>query len=340
MKMVLQQCRVHLAEERSEEISNCKGIAASRATHKSSFMKRRGIIITGATGSGKSKCALEIADDIKSAGQSCVIINCDAMQIYKELPIITAQPDAADTAKTEHLLYGFRSIYEKEKYSVGKYLQDLRATIDAFDRECIPIVVGGSMMYVEAIIDGIDKIPEIDAARLVEIRHFFEKKSTQELFQILVKKDKKYADFLLGKDSSTNRQKIMRALEVVSATGKSIMDFWGNKRKLFNDFQFEKYITNLDRERLYEKINKRFDKMLLEGALEEVKTVHEKAKKNNYEEVKKTLPKVIGLRELFDYFDGLITLDTAIEEAKQASRRYAKRQLTWFRNRFISFETI
>ena len=80
--------------------------------------------------------------------------------------------------------------------------------------------------------------------------------------------------------------------------------------------------------------------MLLEGALEEVKAVYEKAKKNNYEEVKKTLPKVIGLREFFDYFDGLITFDTAIEEAKQVSRRYAKRQLTWFRNRFISFETI
>ena len=80
--------------------------------------------------------------------------------------------------------------------------------------------------------------------------------------------------------------------------------------------------------------------MLLEGALEEVKTVYEKTKKSNYEEVKKNLPKVIGLREFFDYFDGLITLDTAIEEAKQVSRRYAKRQLTWFRNRFISFETI
>lgn len=303
-------------------------------------MSRRGIIITGATGSGKSKRALEMAEDINGAGRSCVVINCDAMQIYKELPIITAQPDAADTAKTEHLMYGFRSIFEEEKYSVGKYLQDLRATIDGLNGDCIPIIVGGSMMYVEAIIEGIDEIPEIDAAQLVKMRNFFEKKSTKDLFQILLKKDKKYADFLIEKDAENNRQKVTRALEVVSATGKSIMDFWGNKRKLFNDFQFEKYITNLDRERLYEKINKRFDKMLLEGALEEVKTVHEKAKKNNYEEVKKKLPKVIGLREFFDYFDGLITLDTAIEEAKQASRRYAKRQLTWFRNRFISFETI
>ena len=303
-------------------------------------MSRRGIIITGATGSGKSKRALEIAEDIKRAGRPCVIINCDAMQIYKELPIITAQPDAADTAKTEHLLYGFRSIYEEEKYSVGKYLQDLRATIDALDRECIPIVVGGSMMYVEAIIEGIDEIPEIDAAQLVEMRNFFEKKSTKELFQILLEKDKKYADFLLNKDASTNRQKVTRDLEVVGATGKSIMDFWGNKRKLFNDFQFEKYVTSLDRKNLYEKINKRFDKMLVEGALEEVKKVYEKGKKNNYEEIKKTLPKIIGLLEFFDYFDGLITLDTAIDEAKKASRRYAKRQLTWFRNRFISFETI
>jgi tRNA dimethylallyltransferase len=269
-----------------------------------------------------------------------VIINCDAMQIYKELSIITAQPDAADMAKTEHLMYGFRSIFEEEKYSVGKYLHDLRTTIDGLSGDCIPIIVGGSMMYVEAIIEGIDEIPEIELAQLVEMRNFFEKKSTKELFQILVEKDKKYADFLINKDASTNRQKVTRALEVVGATGKSIMDFWGNKRKLFNDFQFEKYITSLDREKLYEKINKRFDKMLVEGALEEVKTVHEKAKKSNYEEVKKALPKVIGLRELFDYFDGLITLDTAIEEAKQVSRRYAKRQLTWFRNRFISFETI
>lgn len=303
-------------------------------------MKRQGIIITGATGSGKSKRALELAEDIKRGGRPCAIINCDAMQIYKELPIITAQPNAVDAAKTEHLMYGFRSIFEEEKYSVGKYLHGLRATIDALDRECIPIVVGGSMMYVEAIIEGIDEIPEIETKMLVEIRHFFEKKSTKELFQILIEKDKKYADFLIKKNASTNRQKIMRALEVVGETGQSIMNFWGQRRQLFNDFQFEKYIISLEREKLYEKINKRFDKMLLEGALEEVKAVYEKAKKNNYEEVKKTLPKVIGLRELFDYFDGLITIDTAIEEAKQVSRRYAKRQLTWFRNRFISFETI
>ena len=315
-------------------------MAAGGATPKLSFMKRRGIIITGATGSGKSKRALEMAEDIKRAGRPCVIINCDAMQIYKELPIITAQPDATDMAKTEHLMYGFRSIFEEEKYSVGKYLHDLRATVDGLNGDCIPIIVGGSMMYVEAIIEGIDEIPEIEAAQLVEMRNFFDKKSTKELFQILIEKDRKYADFLIKKNASTNRQKVTRALEVVGATGKSIMDFWGNKRKLFNDFQFEKYITNLDREKLYEKINKRFDKMLLEGALEEVKTVHEKAQKNNYEEVKKALPKVIGLCEFFDYFDGLITIDTAIEEAKQVSRRYAKRQLTWFRNRFISFETI
>ena len=303
-------------------------------------MKRRGIIITGATGSGKSKRALEIAEDIKRAGRPCVIINCDAMQIYKELPIITAQPDAADMAKTEHLMYGFRSIFEEDKYSVGKYLHDLRTTIDGLSGDCIPIIVGGSMMYVEAIIEGIDEIPEIEATKLIEMRYFFEKKSTKDLFQILVEKDKKYADFLIKKDASTNRQKVTRALEVVCATGKSIMNFWGQKRKIFNDFQFEKYITSLDREKLYEKINKRFDKMLLEGALEEVKAVHEEAKKNHYEEVKKALPKVIGLREFFDYFDGLITIDTAIEEVKQVSRRYAKRQLTWFRNRFISFETI
>ena len=269
-----------------------------------------------------------------------MIINCDAMQIYKELPIITAQPDATDMAKTEHLMYGFRSIFEEEKYSVGKYLQDLRTTIDSLSGDCIPIIVGGSMMYVEAIIEGIDEIPEIELAQLVEMRHFFEKKSTKELFQLLVEKDKKYADFLIKKDASTNRQKVTRDLEVVGATGKSIMDFWGNKRKLFNDFQFEKYVTSLDRKNLYEKINKRFDKMLVEGALEEVKKVYEKGKKNNYEEIKKTLPKIIGLLEFFDYFDGLITLDTAIDEAKKASRRYAKRQLTWFRNRFISFETI
>jgi len=303
-------------------------------------MKRQGIIITGATGSGKSKRALELAEDIKRGGRPCVIINCDAMQIYKELPIITAQPNAVDAAKTEHLMYGFRSIFEEEKYSVGKYLHGLRAAIDCLDRECIPIIVGGSMMYVEAIIEGIDEIPEIETKMLVEIRHFFEKKSTKELFQILIEKDKKYADFLIKKNASTNRQKIMRALEVVGGTGQSIMNFWGQRRQLFNDFQFEKYIISLEREKLYEKINKRFDKMLLEGALEEVKTVYEKAKKNNYEEVKKTLPKIIGLRELFDYFDGLITFDTAIEEAKQVSRRYAKRQLTWFRNRFIGFKTI
>ena len=144
------------------------------------------------------------------------------------------------------------------------------------------------MMYVETIIDGIDEIPEIEAAQLVEMRNFFEKKSTKELFQILLEKDKKYADFLLNKDASTNRQKVTRALEVVGATGKSIMDFWGNKRKLFNDFQFEKYITSLD----MKKSTKGLTKCWLKALWKKLKRFMKKPKKTIMKKLKKRSQKL------------------------------------------------
>ena len=302
---------------------------------KNNHLTKKITIITGATGSGKSAYAVELAKKING-----VIINADSMQIYKQIPIISAQPSHIETQDINHYLYGFVDIFDtKNVYSVGKYLNDLKNTITQIktnDPEKTPIIVGGTMLYIDAIINGLNIIPEIKSDVKDYVKNKYSNKNAEQIFQDLKKLDEKYANIV----DKNNPQRVIRGIEVKLSTGKSITDFWNNQeeKSIFNDYEIQKFVIDVPRNLLYDKINNRFDKMLELGALEEVFTVYKYCHENNIDYTK--LPKAIGLKEFFDFFDKKMSLETAISGAKQHSRNYAKRQMTWFRNRFTDFQKI
>ena len=305
-----------------------------------SVEKKQAIIITGATGSGKSKYAVELAKKING-----IIVNCDSMQIYKQIPILSAQPNQDEQHKINHLMYGFVDIFngvkkEKNVYSVGNYLTDLKQTlqnISQLDKKKTPIIVGGTMLYIESILNGLNAIPEIDAKIRENIRDKYKHKNIAELFEDLEKIDKNYANIVDNK----NYQRILRGIEVKLATGKSIIEFWQKQKhnNFFTDnYDLKKILIQTDREKLYNNINKRFDKMVELGAIDEAKLIYDRCLNDNIDYTK--LPKAIGMHRFFEYFRGVISLDVAIDKSKQESRNYAKRQMTWFRNRFKDFSNI
>ena len=293
-------------------------------------MKKKIIIITGATGSGKSKYAIELAQKI--GGE---IINADSMQIFNQIPIITAQPSENDKQKVKHHLYGFQDVFDNT-FSVGKYLNKLEEVLENIDENIIPIIVGGTMMYVDTIVNGINKIPEIGADITNEIREKYKNKNADEIFNDLKKIDNDYASVV----DKNNTQRLIRGIEVKIGTGKSILEFWNNTNEnvFIQKYDIEKYIIIHNRYILYDRINKRFDKMIENGAVEEAKKIKKLIEVNKLD--KNKLPKAIGLQYLLDVLDKKITLETAIELSKTDSRHYAKRQITWFNNRFKDFQKI
>ena len=289
-------------------------------------MKRKAIIITGPTGSGKSDLAIQIG--LKNNG---VIINADSMQIYKQIPIISAQPSLEDKERIEHFLYGFIDIKNTSHiYSVGDYLQDLKRVLDdILKTNKTPIIVGGTMLYIQSIANGLNEIDNIPDNIKQEIRNKYLNKSANELFEELQNIDEKYSKIV----DKNNTHRLLRGLEVKIATNRSIVDFWNDKENnVFDElFEFEKYVIDMPRDILYDRINSRFDKMVQNGAVEEVRQLFNECIKDNIDLYK--LPKAIGLYELFNYFQNELSLRDAIEKSKQFSRNYAKRQITWFRNK-------
>ena len=289
-------------------------------------MKRKAIIITGPTGSGKSDLAIQIG--LKNNG---VIINADSMQIYKQIPIISAQPSVNDKDKIKHFLYGFVDIKNiSHIYSVGDYLQDLKRVLDdILKTNKTPIIVGGTMLYIQSIVNGINEIDNIPDNIKQEIRNKYLNRTANELFEELQKIDEKYSKIV----DKNNTHRLLRGLEVKIATNRSIVDFWNDKKNnVFDElFEFEKYVIDVPREILYDRINSRFDTMVQNGAIEEALQLFNECIKDNIDLYK--LPKAIGLYELFKYFQNELSLQDAIEKSKQFSRNYAKRQITWFRNK-------
>lgn len=293
-------------------------------------MKKKIIIITGATGSGKSKYAIELAQKIDGE-----IINADSMQIFQKIPIITAQPDVADRKKVKHYLYGFQDICDNT-FSVGKYLNKLEELLENFDRNKTPIIVGGTMLYIDAIVNGLNKIPEIRDDIINEIREKYKNKNADEIFNDLQKIDNDYSKVV----DKNNPQRLLRGIEVKIGTGKSILEFWNNNgdNVFAKKYEIKKYIITHNREVLYDRINKRFDKMIENGVIDEVKKIKQLIELNKID--KNKLPKAIGLQYLLEYLDKKITLETAIELSKTDSRHYAKRQITWFNSRFKDFKKV
>lgn len=281
------------------------------------------ILIAGPTASGKSAFALEQAK--KHNG---VIINADSMQVYKDLKILTARPSVEDEHKAPHRLYGFAS--GKQAYSVGQWLDDVRAVIEECEHDKqMPIIVGGTGLYFSALLKGLSPIPDIPD----DIRYYWRQKANTQggpaLHAILAEKDEVMADRLRPSDP----QRVVRALEVLEATGQSLADWQHvDGTPLLLEDKTQRYVISPERDRLYDRCNSRFDRMLQAGALEEVKTLL-KAK------LDPGLPlmRALGLRPLITYLQQKLTLEEAIISAQRDTRRYAKRQLTWLRRNMITW---
>ncbi len=282
---------------------------------------RRIIVIAGSTASGKSALALRLAQ----ACNGC-IINADSMQVYRELSILSAQPDAADRSRCRHVLYGHR--YSAAGYSAGIWLAEAEAALaGAWSAGQVPIVTGGTGLYFKALLEGLSPVPEIPAA----IRQFWRDQAASlgaaALHRVLADRDPVMAQRLLP----TDPQRITRALEVLDYTGRSLADWQVEPGiGLIAADQAVKLVVTLDRAVLRARCDQRFDAMLAAGALDEARAFAALR-------VAPDAPahKALGLAPLLDHIAGRLTLDAAATVAKTTTRAYAKRQLTWCR-RFMT----
>lgn len=281
----------------------------------------RAILIAGPTASGKSSVALELAARLDGA-----VINADAMQIYRELALLTARPEAADLARAPHRLYG--TVSAAEAYSVGRWLGDAGQAIDAAVAERgLPILVGGTGLYFRALTEGLAPIPDIPEDIRAHWRREAESLGAEGLHAALLARDPAMAARL----GPSNPQRMLRALEVIDATSVSLAEWQGgNAPPMLRSAETLRLVIAPEREPLYAAIEARFDRMLDQGALEEVRALLRLG-------LDPGLPamRAHGVAELAAYLAGGVSLEDAVAKAKTESRRYAKRQMTWAR-RYMS----
>ena len=277
------------------------------------------ITIIGPTAIGKTSLSIALAQHF-----GCDIISCDSRQFYKEIGIGTAVPNEQELALAIHHFIQNKSVFEN--YTVGDFEKEAIAKLDKlFLKNKIQIMVGGSGLYVDAILKGFDDFPEIDDAIKKKINTDFEEFGITYLQQQLKKLDANYYLKLEVENPQTlqNPQRMKRFVTVCLGTGKSYSSFLNQKK---NQRTFTPIIIGLEAERkiMYERINQRVDIMLNEGLLAEAEKLFPNKELNALQ--------TVGYRELFDYLDGKITLDFAIDEIKKNTRRFSKRQMTWFKN--------
>jgi tRNA dimethylallyltransferase len=271
-------------------------------------------IICGATASGKSQRAIDIAKEING-----VIINADAMQIYQEISVITARPNEIQLQQAPHKLYGVMSVKEKSNAAIWLELakSEIKTTIK---NNQSPIITGGTGLYIKALMEGLSPIPDIAEEIRQQATNLYQENGIIALQRI----DAKMAEKLKQNDV----QRHIRAIEVMLQTGKSL-SYWQEipRIKPFENAEFIVEYININRAELYQRCNIRFLQMLKTGALEEAKAIYAMNLNDN-------LPakRAVGLSELLKFINGEYNLETAITKAQQATRNYAKRQMTWFNN--------
>ncbi len=272
---------------------------------------KRALLIAGPTASGKSALALELAE-----ARHGVIINADALQVYSALRILSARPTPEEEAAVPHRLYGH--VGAEQPYSVAAWLADARREMDrAWSEERLPILTGGTGLYFSALERGLAPVPAIPEEVRSRWRSF-----TGDLHAELLKRDPAMAARLNPGDT----QRVTRALEVVDATGRSLLDWQreGQEGAAFEGVEVERIFMDVPRSDLHARAEQRFDRMLAAGALEEARAmIH----------LDPSLPvmKAIGLPELIAHLKGELSLEEAAEKAKAATRQYIKRQGTWWR---------
>ncbi|MCC3860259.1 tRNA (adenosine(37)-N6)-dimethylallyltransferase MiaA [Pseudemcibacter aquimaris] len=291
---------------------------------------RKIILLGGPTASGKSSLALKWAAE--SDGE---IVNGDSMQIYKELDILTACPSEDEMAMTPHHLY--RVLKGDDACSAERWREMARGVIDdVWSRGKVPIIVGGTGLYLKALVYGLSKVPEIDEEIRAEIREEIKQSGSELAHEKLSNLDPEMAGRLAPGDS----QRIGRALEVILATKRSLAEW--QKEPLVgglmdeDGLEIKKNVLERDRAVLYERCNDRFDYMIREGgAIEEVSALMEL----NYPE-NVAVMKSLGVPQIIEYLKGNISLDECVTLAQTATRQFAKRQMTWFRNQFSDWNVI
>ena len=283
------------------------------------------ILISGPTASGKSNFAVKIAKKIQGE-----IINADSMQVYKKLKILTARPNKIEQKNIKHHLYGFVDL--KEKFSTGQWLELVIKKIKEIKkRKKIPILVGGTGLYFQSLINGLVKIPEIPLKFRNKIRMIQKKEGQKKFYKRLLKIDPMAKD----KFDPNDAQRTIRAFEIKSFTKISMYEWLNKTKSEFKDEEFLKLYIDFKREGLIKQISLRSIKMIELGAINEVKKfIKSKIKKDL------SVNKVIGIDELTQYLDKKINLDQAQELISIKTRQYAKRQATWARSRMISWVKI
>lgn len=276
------------------------------------------ITIIGPTAIGKTALSIALAKHFGSD-----IISCDSRQFFKEMKNGTAVPSDEELAAATHHFIQNKTIFES--YSVGDFEQEALAKLDElFQKNNIQIMVGGSGLYVEAVLKGFDDFPDIDNSVRETINTKFDALGIEFLQQKLQELDSEYYQKLQTENPQTlqNPQRMKRFVEVCLGTGKPYSSFIGKRKNVRN---FTPIIIGLeaDREIMYNRINQRLDIMLNEGLLAEAQALYPNKQLNALQ--------TVGYRELFDYFDGKTTLELAIEQIKMNTRRFAKRQITWFK---------
>jgi tRNA dimethylallyltransferase len=279
---------------------------------------RRAVLIAGPTASGKSALALALAE--RTGG---VVINADSMQVYRDLRIVTARPTVEEEERLSHRLYGH--IDAAETYSVGRWLADAQSALSEADASGrLPILIGGTGLYFKLLTQGMAEMPQVSPETRAALRRRLVSHGSVTLHAELQARDPVTADRVRPRDAS----RVLRAMEVIEATGRSLTEWQqGNMPPVLAPEHAVTLFLNPDREELRRRIDVRFDKMLNAGALDEVRALAQR-------KLDPLLPamKAHGVPWLIRHLRGEIDLGDAAEQAKADTRRYTKRQFTWFRN--------
>lgn len=281
------------------------------------------ISIVGTTGIGKTKLAIELAKYFDTE-----IVSCDSRQFFREMKIGTAMPSDEELAQAPHHFIGNLSV--EDYYSIGQFEREAIAKIEElFTKNDVIIMVGGSMMYEKAVIQGLNDLPEADEVNQKKLEQIFNEEGIESVQKILEKLDPEYFN-IVDKD---NPRRLFRAIDVIWQTEKTYTE---NISVQLNQRNFEVIRIGISapRETIYERINRRVDVMLANGLIDEARSLIDFRKLIALQ--------TVGYSELFKYFDGEWSLDFAVEEIRKNSRRFAKRQLTWYRKEtnihWVNFE--
>lgn len=269
-------------------------------------------VILGPTGIGKTDASIQLAEHL-----NVPVINADSRQIFAEIPIGTAAPSQELLCKVKHYFVGNHHI--EDYYSASLYERDVISLLNSYFKDHDnALMCGGSMMYIDAVCDGIDDIPTIDDETRQIMKCRLEKEGLQKLVEELKTLD--YAHWNVV--DKNNPRRVVHALEICHMTGKPYSSFL-NKTKTPRNFNVVKIGLTMKREELYDRINRRVDLMIANGMIEEARKVFQKKGVNALN--------TVGYKELFEYFEGKTTLEEAVEKIKGNTRKYCRKQLTWFK---------